>query len=343
MKPPVLRGTALALTAAALLAGCAFDPSTIALPGSTVSGPTYPIHIEFTNTLNLPSRAKVLANGVQVGSLRTVTLVDPSAERAGYVIADVDVEESVRLPATTTAQLRQATVLGDIYIGLSTPPEGFSNTLPPGGTIGITQSKPALQLEDAMAGLAAFFEGGAVHQAQDIVNRMNAALPQDPAETARISNALGTNIIDVGANLDEVEAFLQGLRADTQVVLDKRPELTQLLTDAGVRQTIYSVTSIVKELGLFGVLGQLAHALEWVAPLATAGDAAAKAFVPLLFTSRPLDLTATSNLNKLVALLDSTLIPFVTSPKVNITGVDLADGEGLGRTVATLRLIGAVR
>lgn len=344
MKSTLVCCVAAAVTAAATLTGCAFDPSVVAMPGTGVSGPTYPVRIEFANTLNLPSRAKVLANGVQVGNLESVALVDPTADHAGYVVAHVNIKESVRLPTTTSAQLRQATVLGDVYIGLTTPPEGFGTDLASGGTIGMAQTQPAMQLEDAMSGLAVFFQGGAVGQAQDIVNRINASLPSDPAETARISSSLGANITDLAANLDHVESLLHGLQLNTQVVLDKRPELTQLLTDEGVQQTVDSVSSIVAELGLFGVLGQLAHALEWVAPLVTAGDAAAKAFVPLLFTSRPLDLSAPSNMNLLVRLVDSTLIPFVTQgPKVNVTSIEMSESDRMEQIIAQLRMIGAVR
>ncbi|WP_338080091.1 MlaD family protein [Antrihabitans stalactiti] len=340
---------AIALAAA----GCSFDPSSVPLPGTTVSGQTYRIHIEFANALNLPARAKVASNGIQIGSLRSVRLVDPSASREGYVVADVDITESVKLPTSTSAQLRQATVLGDIYIALVTPPANHDTTIPPNGTIGLAQSQPALQIEDAMSGIATFVGGGAIEQAQDIINRMNSVLPQDPKETARISGVLGTNFIDVSENLHQIDALLDGLTADVAVVQDNGPALSALLTDAGATQAVDSMNSLVATLGLFGALGGVAHSLEWLTPLFTSADAAAKAFVPLAFTSRPLNLTAPSNLNKLVALIRDKLIPFVEyGPKVNIVDVNTAPATSMpavssddqvDRILATLRMIGAVR
>ncbi|WP_307829855.1 MlaD family protein [Antrihabitans stalagmiti] len=345
---------AVLLAAVLSVGGCAFDPSSVPLPGTTVSGQTYRIHIEFANALNLPARAKVASNGIQIGSLRSVRLVDPSESREGYVVADVDISESVKLPTNTSAQLRQATVLGDIYIALVTPSDGYDTPIPPDGTIGLAQSQPALQIEDAMAGIATFVGGGAFDQAQDIINRMNSVLPQDPNDTARISSVLGANFIDVSENLNQVDALLDGMTADAAVVSDNGPALSQLLTDEGAAQAVNSMNSLVATLDLFGALGTVAHSLEWLTPLFTSADAAAKAFVPLAFTSRPLDLTAPSNLNRLVDLIRDKLIPFVEhGPKLNIVDVNttpttaaspaVATDEQVARIIATLRMIGAVR
>ncbi|MEU2031139.1 hypothetical protein [Nocardia amamiensis] len=95
-------------------------------------------------------------------------------------------------------------------------------------------------------------------------------------------------------------------------------------------------------------MADIGHALTWMAPLVTAGDAAAKAFVPLLCTDRLLDLNAPSNLNRLVSLLPDQIIPFIEhGPKVDITGVDTGNGvpaqEQTSRIIDTLRMIGAVR
>ncbi|MGX1806099.1 MlaD family protein [Nocardia sp. NPDC055321] len=340
-----LARSALIASAALLFGGCAFDPSSIPLPGTTVSGPTYRIHIEFANVLNLPARAKIASNGVQIGILHSLTLHDPSPTREAFVVAAVDIEESVRLPTNVTAQLRQATVLGDTYIALSTAPPASAGTLQPDATIPLQQTRPAPQIEDAMASIATFVGGGAINQAQDIVNRVNVVLPQQPSETARISTALGANFIDVAANLDQVDAFLDGLQADTGVVLDTGPELAALLTDAGAAQALASTNSLVATLGMFGALGQVAHSLEWLTPLVTAGDAAAKAFVPLAFTNHPLDLNAPSNLNALVALLRDKVIPFSERPAVNIVSVDLgvSKDDQIDRILETLRMVGAVR
>ncbi|MEU2253597.1 MlaD family protein [Nocardia xishanensis] len=335
---------------AALATSCGFDPGSVAVPGTTVSGETYHVRIQFTNALNLPARAKVMSAGVWIGNLVSVRVTNPTADAPGMAVADVEIRRSVRLRAATTAQLRQNTVLGDIFIELTTPANGFGADIQPDGVISLAQSKPAMQVEDILSGMSAFIGTGAVGQFQDIVNRINASMPDDPRETARVAGVLGADLTDVAANLDAVSALANGIQENLRVLEENAPQLTDLLTPASARQVSDSAASVVQLIGVIGALGSIAHAIEWLAPLAASGDAAAKAFVPLVFTSRPFDLSAPSNLNALVSLLRDKIIPFVErGPKVNVVGVDLGNAQALpqdeqvARIVDTLRVIGMVR
>lgn len=353
MKSKSLRRTGIALLTAALLAGvggCGFDPSSVPMPGTTVSGPTYTIHIEFDNVLNLPAKAKVIANGALVGTVAGVRVVDAAhapAGRGGFVVVDADISTSVKLPATTVAELRQNTVLGDIHLALTTPPTGFDKLLGDGGTIAIDRTKPPVQLEDTMAALAAFTQGGAINQLQDIIHRFNAVLPQDPKETQRIAQTLSADAVDLAANLDKVDSLLNGLGTNAQVLHDKMGNLDHELTQESVDQMNGIANSINGVAGLFTALGQLGTSLTWLAPVAASGDAAAKAFVPLATSGSPLDLSAPGNLNMLIALLRDKVIPFFEQgAKVNVTGVkvdSVAKDDQVDRMVSTLRMIGAVR
>ncbi|WP_063007728.1 MlaD family protein [Nocardia kruczakiae] len=336
--------------AAALSAGCGLDPGSMPVPGTGVSGDTYHVRIEFANALNLPARAKVMSAGVRVGSLTAVRVTNPGAGTPGMAVADVEIQRSVRLSSATTAQLRQNTLLGDIYIELSTPAGSNGRTVAPDGVIPLAQSKPALQVEDILSGVATFTGSGAVGQFQDIVAQVNAAMPSDPAETSRVAGVLGADLADVAANLDSLSSLGDGIRTDIQAMQDNAAQLTDLLTPESAAQVTAASASVVQLLGVIGGLGGIAHSIEWLAPLAASGDVAAEAFVPLVFGSRPFDLHAPSNLNRLVALLRDKIIPyFEHGPKVNITGIDRADAPALpadqqvGRMLDTLRMIGMVR
>ncbi|WP_239003500.1 MlaD family protein [Nocardia panacis] len=346
-----LRHTLLALTVAGGLVagGCAFDPSEVPVPGTSVSGSTYKLRIEFANVLNLPARAKVIANGAQVGTVDKVTVV-PAAQapagRGGYVVVEVEIADSVRLPANTLAELRQNTVLGDIHLALSTPPSGFGSLLAPGATIGIDHTKPPVQLEDTMSALALFVQGGAVGQIQDIMARFNSVLPQDPKETARIAGVMGADAADLAAHLDEVDRLLDGLGTNAEVLHDLRPELDRILSDRSVAQVTGAVHSIEGVTKIFGALGPVGDSLAWLAPLLQSGDGALQAFGPLV-TGGQIDLRQPSNLALLVALLRDKIIPFTEhGPKVNLTGIksdSLSDSDRIEQIVRTLRMIGAVR
>ncbi|MQY31717.1 MlaD family protein [Nocardia aurantia] len=341
---------ALGMAAVLPAAGCAFDPSSVPMPGTTVSGPTYRLHIQFSSALNLPARAKVIANGAQVGTVSGVSVVQPSAGAAGYVVVDADISKSVRLPVNTVAELRQDTVLGDIHVGLTTPTNGFGALLGEGGTITLEHTKPPVQLEDTMAAIATFTQGGAVSQLQDIIGKLNAVLPRDPADTARISRTLGGDAVDLAAHLDQVDLLLNGIGSNAEVLHNIQPELDDILSQHSVDELNGIAASIIGVSGIFGALGPVGTSLTWLAPLLTGADGAVQAFVPLVAGGRPLDLSRPSNLQALLELLRDKVIPFVAhGPKVNVTGVHTEDAAGVSTRdqtdsmVSTLRMIGVVR
>ncbi|MFF2083963.1 MlaD family protein [Nocardia sp. NPDC058176] len=344
------RSAAAAVVIALSATGCAFDPSSVPVPGTGVGGPTYPVRIEFANALNLPARAKVMADGVRVGTVSDVSVVD--GDTGGYVVVTTDITESVALRTDTVAQLRQNTVLGDIHIELTSTATSQAPSLSAGAVIPRAQTKPATQIEDTLAGFSTLVQGGAITRFQDIVDQFNAVLPADPAETRRIAQVIGADAKDLAANLHTVDAFLDSMVTTVDTVEVRRERLTELLTEPGVAQASAAVASIVDVVGVLGALGGVAHSLAWLAPLAASGDAAAKAFVPLALTGRPLDLSQPSNLNALVALIRDRIIPFVErGPKVNIVGATVTtspDGppstdDQVASIVDALRMIGAVR
>ncbi|MEV0251529.1 MlaD family protein [Nocardia sp. NPDC050712] len=344
-----MRKSVLAVATILLLTGCGFDPAQVPVPGATVAGPTYQVRIELANALNLPAQAKVVANGAQIGSLREVRVVDPAPERPGRVEAVVDISATVRLPVDTTVQLRQNTILGDIFLGLSTPATGFDRTIPPGGTIPLARTRPALQIEDLLSGMSTFVGGGAVQQVQDMINRLNRVLPEQPAETARVFDVLGKDVEDVAGNLNSVDRFLDAIEQDLGAVLENPRELDELLSARGAVEIPADAKSLVLTLGVIGGLGIIGHAVAWLGPLLEASDAAAKALVPLLFTNRPLDLNAPSNLNRLVSLIRDEIIPFAQAPRLNIGRVEIEGAPAVGTDeqvaaiINALKMIGVVR
>ncbi|WP_237113221.1 MlaD family protein, partial [Mycobacteroides abscessus] len=348
---PVRRLATIVVLMLALNA-CTFDPAQLVLPKD---GGTYPVHIQFATALNLPAGAKVVANGARVGRLDKVEIVDPNSQ-PGHVVALVDVDKSVALPLSTRAQLRQDTILGDIYISLATKTSDDTATIAPGGTIPLDQTEPALQVEDILSGLATFVSGGTLYAAQDVINQLNSALPHDPAETARIAGTLKADLIDVSANLDSVDSFLDSLEASVAVVQTNQPILDVLLTREGTDTTIRIAKSLIHTIGIIGAIGSIADAVTWLAPFATELDSTAKAFIPLLLAKdRALNLRAPSNLNGLRTLLREKILPYFNGGSrthMNITGIEVHGGDGqtsvatddqVDQMVTMLRMIGVVR
>jgi len=347
-----LRTLALALAVALGSTGCSFRPADITVPGSGVEGPTYPLRIEFANVLNLPQGAKVIADGVRVGQLTDLTLVDAGSDRTGYVVADITVQDSVRLPTGTTAELRQETPLGDVHIALTEPERPGSAELEPGATIPLADTVQPPLIEDILAALSVFIGSGAIIDLQDIVRTMNTVLPEDPRDTARVAGALGADLTDLADDTAAVDSVLDGLESVVeQGVLDNAVILDDLLTPYGVQHTTDAINTQIGVIFVLTSLGPVGPAVSWVAPIVQSLDATVQAVVPMLFGSAPLDTSAPSNLKKLVDLLHTEIIPLAEQgPRIDLTRITLADApsavppqEQTARIVDTLRMIGAVR
>lgn len=335
---------ALGLAMVLAAAGCDVQPADIPVPGVGVDGPTYPLRIEFADVLNLPQGAKVIANGVRVGQLRGVTVVNPDPARSkGYVVADVDIRDSVRLPIGTTAELRQETPLGDVHIALTEPAAPAADRLRPGATIPLADTTQSPPIEDILAGLSTFVGSGAVSDVQDIVRKMNGIMPKDPRDTTRIASTLGADLTDLGANLDSVDHVLDGLQATVADGLGANtPYFDELLTPYGVQQTTASVNAQIGVILVLTALGPIGPASAWLGPLLRSVDGTARAVVPMLFGSHPFDTGSPSNMKKLVDLINNKIIPFADhGPKVDL--VEMNPQEQTGRIVDSLRMIGVVR
>ncbi|MFC8386365.1 MlaD family protein [Nocardia sp. NPDC057272] len=348
--------TAAAAAALSVLAvsGCGFDPAAVPLPGTSVSGETYPLHLEFADVLNLPPGAKLIADGVEVGKLTGVTVTDVTKRDSGigrgFVVADVAVQRNIKLPADIQVELRQTTPLGDVYIAVTTPPRTSAPALASGATVPMTQTTRAPQIEDTMAGLATSLGSGMVTDLQDTVRQLNAALPQNPADTARVFGVIGTDLSDVANDLGSLDALLDGLDTTVSATVDMLPTLQPMLTDEGTPHLVETVQAVIGIIFIFANLGPVAHSALFLAPTISASNDLVKATVPMLFGNRPLDLSSRSNMSTLVDLIQNKIIPFVQQgPKASITAAAVGDPAEVGsaeqttRIVDSLRMIGVVR
>ncbi|MQY17081.1 MlaD family protein [Nocardia macrotermitis] len=361
-KLPARRIAAHALLAATLAVACGacdFQPADIPVPGTGVDGPTYHLRIEFADVLNLPQGAKVIADGVRVGQLTHVTLVNPVAAAAdqpahkGYVIADVDIGSATKLPVGTTAELRQETPLGDVHIALTEPVDAHSGDIPPNSTIPLANTTQSPPIEDILARLSTFVGSGAITDIQDIVRKMNGIMPRNPADTARIAGTLGADLGDLADHTNAIHQVVNGIQATVDDgLLKNTPTLDPLLTPYGVQHTTDVMNAEIGVIFVLTALGPVGPASAWLGPVLSSADATLRAFVPMLFGAHPLDTGSPSNYAKLADLIQNKLIPFVDrGPKINMVGVSvgpspasaMSPDEQTGRVIDTLRMIGVVR
>jgi phospholipid/cholesterol/gamma-HCH transport system substrate-binding protein len=105
----------------------------------------------FKNASGLRAGQFVRASGVEVGKVDKVQLLDDGHR----VQVDFNVDRSVPLFQGTTASIRYLNLIGDRYLELKRGDD--EKTLPPGGTIPVERTEPALDLDALIGGFRPLF------------------------------------------------------------------------------------------------------------------------------------------------------------------------------------------
>src|SRR6201987_99948 len=115
---------------------------------------TYGYSAEFSNISGLRAGQFVRASGVEIGKVSSLHLVDGGKR----VRVDFNVDRSVPLYQSTTAQIRYLDLIGNRYVELKRGEgEGADRVLPPGGFIPLARTSPALDLDALIGGFKPLF------------------------------------------------------------------------------------------------------------------------------------------------------------------------------------------
>ncbi|MFG3615799.1 MlaD family protein [Nocardia sp. NPDC047654] len=211
---------ALALSAT----GCATGLDRLPLPAPGLSGDTYTLTATFGNALNLPTKAKVKLNGADIGQVESMSARDYTA------VVTLRITATVHLPVGTSAELRSATPMGDVFVALKPPPAPEPGTamLGDGHTIPIESTSAASTIEEMLTRASLLVSGGTIDYLTRVVSalgehvggrgeRLAALLEQTRTSLATLS-ARSAQIDDVlrsAADLGATLATQQATLADT--------------------------------------------------------------------------------------------------------------------------------
>ena len=299
------------------------------------------MHLDFTNVLNLPDRARVVFDGVNSGRLQKVTLQDNKA------VVDVSINDGVKIPSTVNATLQQDTILGDTYIALKSQPGKPGTPLSAGATVPVTQTKPPTQIEDILRDLANFLGSGSLMQLQDTFKRINDNLPADPQKFSGLMKTVNQTVIDLGDQNENVSQAITSVGNLVTTVNSNEDILVALLkpTDNWFGDTL-SLTA-----GAIRVLSRVSDALApltFTIPLLDNSTAVVAGVIkPLMFPGWPNMNGRQANLANLEDLLKNKILPFLASgAKVNVKELGTNGGtpsaEAASQAVKNLRMVGAV-
>lgn len=334
------RIVAVLVAIAAIASGCSIRAIDLPLPGTAMSGEQYRIEIVFRTALNLPDKAKVFLEGVEVGKVDVVTIEDR------YAIAAVDIRSDVELSTRTVATVKQSSLMGDLFIELSSPEDRNAEVLREGGRIPITQTEPPDNIEDMLRSMAMFVVGAPAQDIAGVIDEVNTAMPE-PDEVKSLSEAGKRNLSELASSTEQISRLLDSAGSIAKTFGDNAGRVDFLLEEgpprvAGLKDVLYGVIDLMMSLAHFTkpiepLLAPLTPDLhKLIAKLTPAGLAIADA-----------DRSLVANAQDVNALMRERLIPFLSSPlNVSIRGGTPArgtPGQRADALVGLLRGIGMIR
>ena len=325
-------GMAVAALVAVTTAGCSFGPNELPSVRAGVSS-DYEATLKFSSVLNLPPGADVMMNGLRVGQVQDLQPGD------GGIDVTVGLTDEIKVPADVRAVIRQNTLLGDTYIALTpdAAPEVDRQFLGDGGIVPVERTTSPPQLEDTIAVLAYFVNGGSIQKVQDTMATLNKTMPTTD-DLRKLASVVSVDLKDLAGNTTEIDRMLAGFDGVALSVTDRSDQLRAVFGDEGVYYWKRVAKSLVGHIStLLPSVGSIFEGGLWLIPmlnsLAETGEAGRGTW-----DRAPEATTQLSN------FLRTTVLPFAEKPSVNVTSVRTDDGEQLiGDATTILRMLGAVR
>jgi virulence factor Mce-like protein len=222
------RVAALATAVCLTVSSCASEGlASLPLPAPGAGSGGYTLTAVFSNALNLPANAKVKLAGADVGQLEDMVARNYTA------VTTLRIMDGVQLPAGSTAELRSATPLGDVFIAVKPPSPGLPGAplLKNGDTIGLESTTAAATVESVLSSAAILVNGGAVRNFTNIVNGLGKAtgdqgqafgtLISKTNHTLGTLNARSDQIADA---MTETSRLVDAIEAKNQTIADVMAE-----------------------------------------------------------------------------------------------------------------------
>jgi phospholipid/cholesterol/gamma-HCH transport system substrate-binding protein len=195
----------------------------------------------FTDVTSLNTGDDVRIAGVKVGQVDSISIVDRQQAEVRFTV-----QNDVRLPASVTATIKYRNLVGQRYVSLAQGTGPLNALLPPGGSIPLNRTQPALDLTELFNGFKPLFQA----LSPDDVNQLSFEIIQvfqgeggtiDSllANTAQLTSTIANKDKVVGQVIDNLNSVLNTVNAHSGQLSDLISTTQQLVSGlAADRQPI---------------------------------------------------------------------------------------------------------
>ncbi|RDI45039.1 virulence factor Mce-like protein [Nocardia mexicana] len=197
------------------------------LPAPGVEG--YSLTATFANALNLPTKAKVRLNGADIGQVESMRARDYTA------VVTMRIQSGVPLLAGTTAELRSATPMGDVFVALTPParPDPAAPNLGDGASIPLQSTAAAATIEEVLTRAALLVNGGAIENMTSLANSLGEAVGGRGDRLATMIRETRDLVHNLAARSDRIREILVSTGDLSTTLAGQRSDVTDAIAAAG--------------------------------------------------------------------------------------------------------------
>ncbi|MEV6767668.1 MCE family protein [Nocardia sp. NPDC051030] len=213
-------GAAIAAAALTGATSCAVTVSDVPMPKPGIGGPGYTIHAAFNDALNLPDRAHVKIGGSDIGVVTKIKTTN--------FLADIEmlIREDIRLPRGTTAELRQGTPLGDMFVAMTLPSaQEAGPELREGDVLGTDKTSAGASVEQLMMSISLLLNGGGINQAARITSQMDSMFGGRAPELSHLITEMTDVITALNRRTGDIDGVLGGMNTLAGELARRKAEL----------------------------------------------------------------------------------------------------------------------
>ncbi|BBY33818.1 mammalian cell entry protein [Mycolicibacter minnesotensis] len=231
---------------ASSVAGCGTSGlDALPLPAPGIGSGGYLLTAVFANALNLPGHAKVKLSGADVGQMESMVARNYTA------VTTLRIMDGVRIPLGSTAELRSATPLGDVFVAIKLPTQVDPSAplLKGGDTIGLDSTASAATVESVLSSAALLVNGGAVQNFTNLVNGAGKATGDQGKAFGKLLGQSNDLLAKLNARSTEIESALRETSRLADALDSRSAALTDVLNAAGpATDTLADNTSQIADL-----------------------------------------------------------------------------------------------
>ncbi|WP_275564495.1 virulence factor Mce family protein [Mycolicibacter virginiensis] len=191
---------ALSITVAFGASGCQWRGlNSLSLPGTGRGDGTYTISAQLPDVVVIQQNSRVRVADVNVGNVTKIEVQD------WHALVTMRIDNSVHLPANSTAKVGQTSLLGSMHIELAPPTdEPPRGELQDGAVIPLSKAATYPTTEQTLASVSLLLNGGGLAQLQEINQSLARALAGRESDMRSLLTQLDTFIAALNDQTDDI-------------------------------------------------------------------------------------------------------------------------------------------